>query len=164
MIRKAEIDDSSRIADIQIFGWRNAYRGIINDEVLFKKLNIEKKSQMIRNVLEEGDEEWLVYEDNGIIKGMMIQGKSRDEDKKESFELWAIYVDPLMMRNGIGQKMIEYCEETARKRGYKENTVWVLEKNKIGRSFYEKNGYKEDGKKQNIEEYNAVEVRYCKEI
>ena len=68
------------------------------------------------------------------------------------------------MRNGIGQKMIEYCEETARKRGYKENTVWVLEKNKIGRSFYEKNGYKEDGKKQNIEEYNAVEVRYCKEI
>jgi ribosomal protein S18 acetylase RimI-like enzyme len=164
MIRKADIDDSSRIADIQIFGWRNAYRGIIDDEILFKRLNIEKKSQMIKNVLEEGKEEWFVYEDNGIIKGMMILGKSRDGDKKDAFELWAIYVDPFMMRNGIGKTMIEYCEEIGQKRGYKENILWVLEENNIGRKFYEKNGYKKDGSKKTIEKFNAVEIRYCKKI
>lgn len=164
MIRKAEIDDASRIAEIQISGWRYAYRGIIDDIILFRKLNIEKKSQMIRETLREGKEEWFVYEENGIIKGMMIIGKSRDEEKSDCFELCAIYVEPLMIRNGIGKKMLEYFEETGKNRGFKEYIVWVLEKNIIGRSFYEKNGYKPDGKKLEIEKLNAVEIRYCKKI
>lgn len=164
MIRKAEIDDASRIAEIQISGWRYAYKGIIDDIILFRKLNIEKKSQMIRETLREGKEEWFAYEENGIIKGMMIIGKSRDEEKSDCFELCAIYVEPLMIRNGIGKKMLEYFEETGKNRGFKEYIVWVLEKNIIGRSFYEKNGYKPDGKKLEIEKLNAVEIRYCKKI
>jgi len=164
MIRKANSNESSRIADIQIFGWRNAYRGIIDDEILFKRLNIEKKSQMVRNVIEEGIEEWYVFEEDNIIKGMMIIGNSRDEDKEEAFELWAIYIDPLMMRMGIGKQMIEYCENIGRERKYKENILWVLEENIIGRNFYEKNGYEVDGIKKKIERLNAIEIRYCKKI
>jgi ribosomal protein S18 acetylase RimI-like enzyme len=164
MIRKAKAEDSSRIADIQVFGWRNAYRGIIDDQILFTKLNIEKKSQNIRKVLEEGKEEWYVYEEESIIKGMMIIGKSRDNDKLESFELWALYVDPLMMRQGIGSQMVLYCENEAREKGFKENVLWVLEKNKIGIGFYEKNGYRKDGKVQEIEKLKATEIRYRKEL
>ena len=164
MIRAASVEDSSRMADIQIFGWRNAYRGIVDDEILFKKLNIEKKSLMIKKIIEEEKEEWLVYEDNGIIKGMMIIGKSRDEDKKDSFELWAVYVDPLMLRSGIGNKLLKYCEEAAKSRGYNENILWVLERNVIGRNFYEKNGYSFDGTKKMIEKLNAIEIRYSKLI
>ena len=164
MIRKAELEDSSRIADIQVFGWRNAYRGIIDDFILFNKLNIEKKSQSIRKVLEEGKEEWYVFEEESIIKGIMIIGKSRDSDKAESFELWALYVDPLMMRQGIGSQMILYCENEAREKGFRENLLWVLEKNKIGIGFYEKNGYRKDGKVQEIEKLKATEIRYRKEL
>ena len=164
MIRKAKLEDSSRIADIQIFGWRNAYRGIIDDLILFNKLNIEKKSQSIRKVLEEGKEEWYVYEEESIIKGMMIIGKSRDSDKAESFELWALYIDPLMMRQGIGSQMIKYCENEGREKGFKENVLWVLGKNKIGIGFYEKNGYRKDGKAQEIEKLKATEIRYAKEL
>ena len=164
MIRKAKSEDSSRIAEIQISGWRNAYRGIIDDLILFNKLNIEKKSQSIRLVLEEGKEEWYVFEEESVIKGMMIIGKSRDIDKPESFELWALYVDPLMMRQGIGSQMIIYCENKAKEKGFKENTLWVLEKNNIGIGFYEKNGYIKDGKVQEIEKLKANEIRYKKEL
>ena len=164
MIRKAETKDSSRIADIQIFGWRYAYRRIISDVVLFSKLNIEKKSQKVRESIEENKEEWYVFEEEEIIKGMMMLGPSRDKDKVESFELWCIYVDPLMLRSGIGHKMLEYCENEAKKRGYKENMLWVLKDNKIGKSFYEKNGYMPDGKEQLIETLDVLETRYIKEI
>lgn len=164
MIRRARPEDASRIADIQIFGWRNAYRTIIDDKILFSKLNIEKKAQSVRKSVEDNIEEWLVFEEDEIVKGMMVIGKARDEDKQNSFELWCIYVDPLMMRQGIGKQMLDYCENEARRRGYGENTLWLLEKNKIGKSFYEKNGYKADGKRQELEKLSAYEIRYCKQL
>ncbi len=164
MIRKAAEDDASRIADIQIFGWRNAYRGIVNDEFLFRKLNIAKKTEAIQKTLNENREEWFVFEEDNIIKGMMIFGNARDQDKLESFELWCLYVDPLMMRNGIGSKMISYCENEAKKRKKNEMVVWVFERNKIGISFYEKNGYLLDGKSQIIDVFNEKEVRMIKSI
>jgi len=164
MIRKALPDDASRIADIQIFGWRNAYRGIVSDKILFSKLNIEKKSQSIRKGLQDGIEEWYVFEEESIIKGIMSIGKSRDDDKPQSFELWAIYVDPLMMRNGIGSQMLEYCETEAREEDYVENSLWCLENNSIGIGFYEKHGYGRDGKRQNIEKINAEEIRFIKKL
>ncbi|SLM18451.1 conserved hypothetical protein [uncultured spirochete] len=164
MIRKATVNDASRIAEIQIFGWRNAYRGIIDDKILFAKLNIEKKSQSLRKVLEEGTDEWYVFEEKEIVKGAMVAGKCRDADKPEAFELWCLYVDPFMMRKGVGSQMLEYCEKMARDRGYKENILWCLEKNGIGTGFYEKRGYRRDGKAQEIEHLKATEIRYRKEL
>ena len=35
MIRIAKIEDASRIAEINIYGWRNTYKGIIDDKRLF---------------------------------------------------------------------------------------------------------------------------------
>ncbi len=67
-----------------------------------------------------------------------MEKTSRDKDKKDSFELWCIYVDPLMMRQGVGRELLEYCENEARRRGYRENSLWVLERNTIGKNFYDK--------------------------
>ncbi|MEN6382434.1 MAG: GNAT family N-acetyltransferase [Rectinema sp.] len=164
MIRKSRPEDASRMADIQVFGWRYAYRTIVDDRILFSKLNIEKKAQSIRKTIENDTEEWLVFEEDEIIKGIMVIGRSRDEDKKDSFELWCIYVDPLMMRQGVGREMLEYCENEARRRGYRENSLWVLERNTIGKNFYEKNGYVADGKRQELEKLHAYEIRYCKQL
>ncbi len=164
MVRKVNPTDASRMADIQIFGWRNAYRGIIDDKILFSKLDIEKKAKSFRASIEEGKELWYVYEEDDIIKGMMCFGNSRDEDRADSFELYCIYVDPLMLRQSIGKQMIEFFEAEAKAKGFNKVILWVLEKNQIGVNFYEKNGYRFEGKRQNIEQLNAVEIRYYKEI
>lgn len=164
MIRHATVGDSSRIADIQIFGWRNAYRGIIIDIILFNNLNIEKTSKSIKESIENKKEEIFVFEEDEIVKAMMIIGKSRDYDMQNAFELWCIYVDPLMMRSGIGSKMLEYCEKEACDRGCNMNMLWVLTRNIIGRSFYEKNGYCTDGNKKIIERFGVEELRYVKQM
>ena len=164
MIRKATVSDANRIAEIQISGWRNAYRGIVDDKILFAKLNVEKKAQSLRKVLEEASEKWYVFEEEEIVKGVMVIGACRDADKPAAFELWCLYVDPFMLRKGIGGQLLEYCENEARSGGYRENILWCLEKNRIGTSFYEKNGYCRDGKAQEIENLRATEIRYRKEL
>ena len=94
MVRLASKDDLSRVAEIQVFGWRNAYRGIVSDEVLFKTLSVCKRKEKYEKELTENETEIFVNEINGIITGFIVTSKCRDNDKRDSFELCAIYVEP----------------------------------------------------------------------
>ena len=164
MIRKAISDDAGRMADIQINGWRNAYRGIVSDDILFAKLNIEKKTTALKKRVEEGVEEWYVYEDSGIVKGILLIGQSRDEDMHDAFEMWCVYVDHFMLREGIGSKLLAFCESEALERGFKRLVLWVLEKNNIGKDFYYKNGFSVEGKSQVLDNLKATEIRLVKQL
>ena len=164
MIRQAEIKDASRIVEIHIFGWRCAYRGIISDDYLFTTLSVAQRIKPFEKVLEEHKKEIYVYEEEEIIKAFMTIGRCRDDDKKNAFELWALYVEPLMKHQGIGTKMIRYCEDIAVQRGFAENIVWVLKDNDASRKFYEKIGYKPDGKENYLQDIHAIEVRYTRKL
>jgi GNAT superfamily N-acetyltransferase len=164
MIRQAKKEDAARMAEIHIFGWRSAYRGIVDDDYLFAKLSVAKRIIKFEKAIEEGKENNLVFEEDGIIKAFMTIGKCRNDDKKEAYELWGIYVEPLMKRNGIGRTMINYCEDIARENGHKENVLWVLKDNIASRAFYEKMGYIADGKEEYLDHIKAIEIRYCKKI
>jgi len=94
----------------------------------------------------------------------MTIGKCRNEDKTDCFELWGIYVEPLLKNQGIGTEMIEYCESYAKENGYTENVLWVFKDNSLARKFYEKMGYKPDGKEEILERFNATEIRYVKKL
>jgi len=164
MIRRATYDDSTRLGEIHIFGWRSAYRGIISDEYLFSKLSVPKRIAAFQKAIDGNEDETYIYDDNGIIKGFMTIGKCRNEDKKNCFELWGIYIDPCFKRNGIGRQLISFCEQEAVKREFKENVLWVFKNNISSRRFYEAMGYIEDGKEQEIESFKAIEMRYKKDL
>ena len=164
MIRRAQIEDANRLAEIHIFGWRAAYREIVSDQYLFSKLSVIKRAESFRKVIEENSEETFVCDEDGIIKAFMTIGKCRNSDKPNSFELWGLYVDPCFKRNGIGKKMLSFCETEAKERGFLENCLWVFNSNKNSIVFYEKMGYSPDGKKEIIEYFKAIEMRYVKAV
>ena len=163
MIRPMQISDIPRVAEIHVFGWRCAYRGIVSDEHLFNKMLVSKRMERFSESLQNNDYENYVFDD-GIIKAFLTIGPCRDEDKTEAFELWGIYVDPCMQGQGIGATLVAYCESIATQRGYHEICIWTFEKNAPTRAFYEKHGYVHDGVTQIVEPYGAVGVRYCKGI
>jgi len=113
--------------------------------------------------LKNNECENYVYDD-GIIKAFMTIGACRDEDKASSFELWGIYVEPLMKRHGIGAALVKYCEKRAIEQGYTEICLWVLEKNDDSKYFYEKMGFIADGTNKYLENLGVTEVRYCKTL
>jgi ribosomal protein S18 acetylase RimI-like enzyme len=164
MIRKATINDVSRIAEIQIYGWRFAYAKFLSEKKLYFDRQVIKSMKSHEKRIEEGNIDEFVYEDNEIIKGFMMMANSRDEDKKNAFELTVIYIEPYFKKQGIGTKMINYFEKVGREKNKKEFIVWVFDKNIEGKRFYEKNGYQHDGTRRNVEEYNEDEIRYEKVI
>lgn len=172
MVRRALPDDANRLAEIHISGWRAAYRGIVTDAFLFGKMDVCRRAGNIRKELAEGPGEYFVAERGGIVAAFMAVGASRDEDKAgaASFELWALYVEPALRREGLGGELLDYCEREAAARGLKEVSLWVLEKNAAGRAFYERGGYAPDGARKELPRLPpaaggpVAELRYIKAL
>ncbi|UTC77276.1 GNAT family N-acetyltransferase [Treponema sp. OMZ 799] len=166
MVRLAELKDLSRVAEINVYGWRNTYRGIVDDNFLFCELSVEKSIERLKEKLnfETSTSKLYLYEDDkdGIIKGMMRTGMCRDSDKSDSFELMAIYVEKAFEKSGVGSKLITHFEKEAKELGLHELCIWVFQENRIARNFYEHHGFKPDGKTQIQEVLKAPEMRYVK--
>ena len=164
MIREATINDSARIAEIDVISSRYAYRNILSDECLSGDLSVENRIPVHRRWIAERRFGIYVYEDpgTGFIRGMMGIGMSEDDDKKDAFELHYLYVDPDWLRMGTGSEMLEFFEQKGKEKGCSEFVVWVLEGNEIGRNFYIKHGYCPDGKEKIFKRWNRREIRYVK--
>jgi ribosomal protein S18 acetylase RimI-like enzyme len=161
--------DAQRIAEINIFGCRNAYRGIVSDSFLFRDLSVEKTAAGIARGIASGKGKIYVFDENDLVKGFSILAACRDEDKKEALEIALLYVEPAFVRQGIGTELITHAESIAKTResdrtSISEMVLWVLEKNTAGISFYLKNGYCEDGSRKYVDKFQAWSIRMTKLI
>lgn len=125
IIRKAEIKDLSRIAEILVFVKRMKYRSIFhNDDYSFNVLQVLSVAKeyeaptMLDNI--------LVYDD-GIIKGLI-----HIEDDR----IAELYVDYFFQNQGIGSRLIEYAKEN-----FPVTYLWAIEKNTDAIRFYEAHGF-----------------------
>jgi ribosomal protein S18 acetylase RimI-like enzyme len=162
MIRAADIKDSSRIAEIHVFGLRCAYKEFLPMDFLVNEMTVKLREKKFKEYLSEKNDnnKTYVYEENNIIKGFMTIGNCRDEDKNYlTYELWTIYIDPLFQRQNIGTQFVDYCINEAIKIGKKEITLWVFEKNNKAIEFYKKLGFEFDGKIQTTDYFNEKEIR-----
>mgnify|MGYP002677861743 CR=1 FL=1 len=112
-IRKANIHDSSRLAEILIFAKRMNYRKIFhNDKVSFEEMQVYPLAQYYINHPESLENIW-VYDDE-FVKGMIhIEGRKIIE----------LYVDSFFENMGIGTKLIEFAIQT-----FNVKNLFVLEK------------------------------------
>lgn len=164
--RPAVLSDASGIARVHIKTWQCAYRGQIPDSYL-DSLSIEERAKGWKKILSklENGNYALVAERQNQIVGWCTFGKSRDEDVIDGRgELYGIYIDPQYTGMGIGSKLMEVAMDTLQNEGYKETTLWVLETNVKTRKFYEKKGWKIEGKKKDDQRdgFTLHEIRYIR--
>ena len=144
MIRKATIEDISRIAEILVFVKRMNYRSIFHDDsVSFGEI------QVIPVAKDYSDPEKLnniwVYEADGIVKGLI-----RIVDK----EIVELYGEHFFQGQGIGAELIEFAKSE-----HDANCLWVLEKNTSAIRFYEAHGFRVTDTKQLEEGTPEYKVR-----
>ena len=108
---------------------------------------------------------WLAAQDN-VVAGLVVVGRSRDEDQNSAGEVWSLYVAPSNWRSGIGSRLLGTGEDLLAQRGYEDATLWVLEGNSQARQFYEGAGWRFDGTRQTIDVggHDLSEVRYFKSL
>ena len=125
-IRKASLQDVSRLAEILIFAKRAAYRPIFqNDAVSFGQMQVLPLAQEYLRCPEKLKNIW-VYDDE-FVKGMVhIQG----------LQIKELYVDYFFQHQGIGAQLLDFA---VRDRGAR--FLWVLEKNKAAIQFYGAHGF-----------------------
>ena len=127
-IRRASIDDISRIAEILVFSKRKNYRQIFNNDIgSFVELQVcplakeyADKPEMLSTI--------FVYSDE-FVKGMI---------HIEESEVKELYVDPFFEGKGIGSKLIEFAKDV-----FGCSKLWVLCENEKAKKFYKQHGFYE---------------------
>lgn len=154
MVRRATMQDISRIAEIIVFGKRVAYRHIFNNDLVsFNELRVTDLFKKYHdNPLLIDD--MIVYDD-GIVKGVVNQLNYGESIKIDTF-----YVEPFFKGKGIGTKLIQHTISEAQKENKNRIFLWVIQDNMSARKFYEANGFRESGETRIIEGTTKIDMCY----
>ncbi len=126
-IRKAAIEDASRLAEILIFTKRMNYREIFHDDkVSFGEMQVLPLAQAYIDTPEKLENIW-VYDDE-FVKGML---------RMEGNKIIELYVDSFFQNKGIGAELIEFAIQM-----FHASSLFVLEKNSSAIRFYQRHGFR----------------------
>ncbi|SRR5260370_24039504 len=134
IIRRATQDDIQEIARIAAAGWRHTYRGLISPEAIEDTLvRWYSTETMLRRLagppmhVAESARKIVGYVQHGPVAG-------------EIYEVYAIYVDPAVLGKGIGWALWQQVERHARDGGKSAIELWVLQGNRLGVDWYDRQG------------------------
>jgi GNAT superfamily N-acetyltransferase len=166
-IRDATAGDAEAIAETNAAAWRTAYRGLIEQDRLDGIPVKAWARDIARNLAEIGPGSFsLVAVQEGRVAGScFVLAPARDGDLgPEVIELVAIYVDPLQWGRGIGRALVEEAVERAEREGFGEMSLWTLRDNTAARNFYQRLGWRPDGREQIHPAARAPAVRMRREL
>ncbi len=125
-IRKAVIQDVSRLAEILVFTKRMYYRPIFrNDKVSFGEIQVLPVAQELIAHAEKLEDIW-VYDDE-FVKGMIHIEKDWIRE---------LYVESFFQGKGIGAALMDFAVQT-----FDVRQLFVLEKNERAIRFYQRHGF-----------------------
>ncbi|HIV57079.1 MAG TPA: GNAT family N-acetyltransferase [Candidatus Stackebrandtia faecavium] len=172
-VRTARLDDAQAIARIRVAGWQTAYRGIVADEVL-DAMDITVRPRLRKQLTSPmPGQAMLVYESDGEIRGFVNCGPYRigqDSsriDAGQGAEVYAIYVDPRVWREGCGAALMHGAERFLADASFTRCRLWTLEANQRARRFYAARDYAWDGARLDYVGSDGTpvpEVRYTKTL
>ncbi len=142
IIRNVKKEDIPKIVDIQINGWKTAYRGIIDDEYL-ENLDSEydlKVKKMQKNYMNNG---FVVVELNNQVVAFcryIYDNSNSPEIIDADCELSVLYVESNLKNKGIGTALFKYVINEFKKQNKTCMVIWCLKDNVIGNRFYTKMG------------------------
>lgn len=150
-IRDAGPADAVAIADVQVAAWREAYRGLVADDILdsdaFHRARVKGWMDATSGHLRAKDDRQrrlIVPEIGGRVVGFSIFGRERDPDQRAPGsgrgELYGFYLHPDVWGSGAADALMG---ESVRLLGERFSTsvLWVLRDNPRARRFYERSGW-----------------------
>lgn len=147
-VRPATRHDAMAIARVRVDTWRVAYRGLIADAVLDAMdadAEGRRRAERWSEFTADPRSRQLVAIDEDEVVGWAAVGPGRDDDRPGSGELYAIYAVPGIWSRGVGYALMLEAEAALRDGGFTTAHLWVLDGNERAASFYDREGWREDG-------------------
>jgi GNAT superfamily N-acetyltransferase len=161
VLRWAVPDDADDLADVHVTTWQEAYRGIFPD-VFLNGLDRTRRARWWVNFINDGARVHVALAKDSVV-GFC---HAADSDEEGWGEVFSIYVHPDHWGAGHGHRLLAAGEATLAEAGHHGALLWVLEDNKRGRRFYERQGWAV-GKPFRVEEIGGAQVnelRYEKDL
>lgn len=158
MIRAIEERDYKAVCRIVNDNWRRVYGGFVNPRQVSAEGCAERERRLFGDFADGRLSEYI-FEENGIVAGMISFGRSGETDCPGALEIWRLYVDGPAQGRGIGGELLGFAESGIRGRVF----IWAFRENERALAFYRKHGYTVD-KEEYLESFSAVGVRLYKLI
>jgi len=168
-VREMTLDDCDRVAEIRVRGWQTAYKGLIPQPYL-DALSVAEDAARRRAYFEQGDRavvNLVAERTDGEVVGWACHGPYRDgEVRTEDVELYAIYVQPDRIGEGVGRALLRESVDRCTAAGHGRMLLWVLKENTTARRFYERAGFGPDGAEEpfDVDGVAVPEVRYIRAL
>lgn len=143
IIRNIEEKDIPSVVDIQIDGWKTAYKGIIDDNDILISMNRDERIERRKKDYKENG--FIVAQFNNEVVGFCryIDNNSLTQEISDvNCELLSIYVKPNFKYRGIGTKMFRFVQNKFKRKNKAKMILWCLKDNKSFKKFYTKMGGK----------------------
>ena len=157
-IKYATYNDLISLAEIQTLSWKSAFSDILSSNTLNKYTDFDKCLKILENAYNSG---------NGYLYIGSINEKPcaelfwcRGTELERSAEIVALHSIPESWGCGVGKAIMDKAVEDIFNNGFEKAYLWVFERNKRARRFYEKYGFIADGTSRISTFDKAVEVRY----
>lgn len=119
VIRRARFEDLRSVSEIVVASWKDAYRGIVDDEYLDGLTVEENYRRRAGNFTDDG---FVVAEVNGEVVAFcryVFENAYADRFPDVDCELCALYVKPDCKGDGIGKRLIRFVMQDFKDRGYR---------------------------------------------
>lgn len=143
IIKPMETDDEVRgKAFVHWRSWHEAY-SVIVDRRYLDALTLDKCVE----IAFRWRENVLIALDEGKVVGFAGYGNCTDEDLPNAGELFALYVLPEFYGTGLGRQL---TREALSRLSQPKVCLWVLKDNHRAIRFYEKYGFRPDGREKTL--------------
>lgn len=142
IIRNVRREDLEDVVDIQITGWQNAYKGIIDQDYLD---NMDREERLNKRLNDYQNTGFLVAEYKGEVVGFVryiFNNEHTPNIDGVDCELLAIYVRYSKRGLGIGKKLFNKVVEEFKDANKTKMVLWCLKDNENSKVFYSKMGGK----------------------
>lgn len=168
MIRPVSLEEAQLLQDLSRLTYRATFQGTTSEENLQEHLDTAYDLARLETELRDPQVAYYFYQEGEQILGYLRlnEGQAQTESIHEnSLEIERIYIHPDHKGRGLGQELMNFALDQARKRG--KTAIWlgVWEHNAPALGFYQKNGFRQVGQHDFVMGDDVqTDLLYLKEI
>ncbi len=143
-VRFATLADAPLVANLHLLASRALYQGLVPD-AHWQATPAAKRVAFWKEAIEFGEPQVMVASQDGEVVGFVGFDRSRDpKSKNTTGELWALYVDPQRIGQGVGLALWDAAREGLLDEDCTDVTVWVPLSSTRALAFLDAAGFKRE--------------------